>query len=212
MPYGFRVLRADGSVVVDDSSFAYTTTGSDNSNNYSQPFAGNVRGPIPYQPDELFFCEPAINQPFFSGIALFGGYCITTGMNFIRARPFSAVAPPSYGLAVYNEDGDSTFHTGSQFVSVLSSHSQFISAGGNPSPTNVSIPAETTHIAVASSTAALVPVLPAPNVGIVGVRLNRTSATNVQVLFGDFLGGVQLPLNNTETFPVTLSFITARIL
>lgn len=211
MAYGFRVLRANGSVVVDDSSFAYTITGSDNSNNYSQPYTGNVRGQIPQQPDELFFCEPSINSPFFFGFSPFGGYVMTSGLNFFRARPFYAVAPPSYGLAVYNDNGDNTFHTGSQFVSVLSSHSQFIPANGSPNPTNVTIPSQTTHIAMISSVAALWPVSPSPNVLIRGIHLNRTSATNVQVLFDD-IGIVQVGISSDEAFPVTLSFITARII
>lgn len=214
MPYGFRVLRADGSIVVDDSSFVHTVVGTDNSNAYPQALSsGNVRGPIPQQDDELLFCEPSLNSPFFFGVAFnVFGLVMTEDLSFVRARPYYTVSPPPNGLAVFNESGQATFHTGSPLIRVLNSHSQFIPAGNSPNPVNVGISADTTHIAMTSSTGAVVPVPPFPTALVFGAQLNRTSATNVEVLFGNPLGQTSIGATNPIPIPVTVSFITARIL
>lgn len=220
MSYGFQILRPNGTVVIDDQSFNYTVKSSDNSSSFPVPpfFVGGPRGPIPQEADELLFCELGVGEDIFSGNTP-GGFCITANRNFVRARPYYSEVLPNYGMAVFNPAGVATFHTGEPLVQVLSTHSQFLdtnqipAVGGPVNIDNVSIPAETTHFAIVSGTNAIQPLFPPPSTQMLveGTYLERTSNTNVLIKIAG-IGAADLALLNRSPLPVTLSFITARII
>lgn len=213
MSFGFVVRDSQGKTIIDDKSFNYTAVGTGNTNSFGTPsgWTGpNIRGPIPKNDDEMIFYDFPVGKILFAGRGnpFDPGVYATENTNFIKARPYFTQSLPNYGIAVFDPSGVPTFHTGTSLIVTPNTHNQFVPRNQSPAPVDITIDQNTTHIAFVSSVKNLT-AISLPNVIIVGLAVERTSATNARLRnFGLGSG----PFNTTPQYPVNASFVTARFI
>lgn len=177
MSFGFQILNSNGQVVLDDTLPVMVPT------NQTTITPGRVlpqtRGfEFPVGRD-IYYGSAIINQIGDSYRSLLtvidSGTFITSPVSTFNLNKISSQNLPSFGMAVFDEGGEPTFHSGDNiaFVTSVINTSSF--------PQNITIPSNTTHIVLQCKDLGVS--FPDPNVPglVVGPSVLRTSSTNILI-------------------------------
>jgi hypothetical protein len=210
MPYGFEVRDSNNQVVLDANSIVPAmrepinfTTDSGGFINFESK-TGLYFIPLPNQ-RMITNCLPNPGQNrvrIRSGTGSLPPVLANTVINTRRVTSFNETAiTPGYGMAVFNADGEATFHTGSPLLSVKSVKREILFS--NQTSKDVTIPSSSTHFFVRAGWRQLL--AGANSTIIVTLGLQRINATTVRIIPDQF---GQFPLPRPSDGPIENAPIT----
>jgi hypothetical protein len=216
MSYGFQVRNANSEVVLDAESIVPAMRESTN-------FTTDSGGFINFDSKSGLYFIPLPNERMITN-------CLPApGTNRVRVRSGTGTLPPlltntvistrritsfnetpivpGYGMAVFNSDGEATFHTSAPLLSVRSVKREVLAA--NQTSKDVTIPASATHFFVRAGWRQLQ--AGANSTIIVTLGLQRINSTTVRILPDQF-GQFALPRpNDGPIFDAPITIVSVAI-